>query len=98
LHSLSEKVEDVATYLSNSDNKLVINKLMDMPILKSLWVYRPASKSWMGWAAIILFPIGICGYLVGSNAVKHLRRDVDNILKVDQQLKVMISNNSGDEQ
>ncbi|MDE5820989.1 MAG: LptF/LptG family permease [Paramuribaculum sp.] len=98
LHFLSEKVENLVGYMSNSDDKLVINKLMDIPVLKNLWAYRPAPKKWMGWTAIVLFPIGLIGYLIGRNAVKHLRRDVDNIIKVDQQLLTLITNNSNDEQ
>lgn len=97
LHTLSQQVESVVAYLSNSDNKLVINKLMDIPVLNNLFIYHPAPKQWMGWIAIVVFPIGIMGYLIGRNAVKHLREEVENILKVDQQLNSMIINTSQDE-
>lgn len=97
LHSLSKQEEDFVEYMSNSSDKLVINKLMDLPILKNLWLYRPAPKKWIGWAAIIIFPIGLAGYLIGRNAVKHLRKDAENIIKVDNQLTPLILNTTYNE-
>lgn len=93
LHSLAKTEELTVDYLSNSRDKLVINKLMDLPILRSLWLYRPAPKKWIGCIAIAVFPIGLTGYLIGAKALRSLRKEVETIIKVDKELTTLINRN-----
>lgn len=93
LHSLAKTEELTVDYLSNSRDKLVINKLMDLPILRSLWLYRPAPKKWIGCIAIAVFPIGLTCYLIGAKALRSLRKEVETIIKVDKELTTLINRN-----
>jgi lipopolysaccharide export system permease protein len=93
LHALSQMEEQTVEYLSNSRDKLVINKLMDLPILRSLWLYRPAPKKWMGVAAMVLLPVGFAIYLIGRKSISSLRKEIETIIKVDTELIKLINNN-----
>ncbi len=93
LHSLAKTEELTVDYLSNSRDKLVINKLMDLPILRSLWLYRPVPKKWIGCIAIAVFPIGLTCYLIGAKALRSLRKEVETIIKVDKELTTLINRN-----
>lgn len=90
LRELSAELETVVEYMSNSRNKLVINKLCDYPILRSLWLYHPTGLRWVGWAAIVMFPIGLPIYLVGLKQQSDLRGELQRILKVSGELRELL--------
>lgn len=94
LHSLSKEVETVVEYLSNSRDKMVINRLMDLPIMRSLWLYKPSSYKWIGITCVILFPIGLPIYLLGISSQKHLLNEIKSILKTCDDLEKSINNNN----
>lgn len=79
LHELSAQLEATVDYLSNSHDKMVVVKLMDFPILRSLWLYHPTNYRWSGWIAIVLFPIGLPLYAVGLRMQARLRKEVETI-------------------
>lgn len=82
LRSLSAEEERVVEYLSNSRDKMVILKLMDFPILRSLWLYHPTGLKWVSWGAIVCFPIGVPLWLIGRSVQNHLRIEIESIIKV----------------
>jgi len=86
LRHLSHTLEDTVAYLSNSRDKLVINKLMDFPFLRSLWLYHPTNFSVVSWAAIVIFPVGLPIYFVGRRQLRILRGEVETIVRVSNQL------------
>lgn len=98
LKDLRVKLESVVEYISNSKDKLVINKLMDFPIVRSLWLYHPTNYRPAAWAAIILFPIGLPVYFVGLRQLRILRDEMKKIVSVADQLKPLIENSSENEQ
>lgn len=88
---LSAEVEKTVTYLENSTQVLVVNKLMDMPILRQLFTYCPSrGNKKIGIAAICLFPIGLAGYFIGSMHQKHFKRDIKLVIKVSDELTALI--------
>lgn len=91
LRELSVQMESVVEYLSNSRSKMVINKLMDYPILRSLWLYHPTNYAPLAWCAIVVFPLSFPIYLVGRNQLKKLRAEIESIEKVSIQLQTLIS-------
>ncbi len=97
LRSLRERLEITVEYLSNSKDKLVINKLMDFPILRSLWLYHPTNYKPAAWAAIILFPIGLPVYFIGLRQLRILRDEIKKIISVADQLTPLIENPTYDE-
>ena len=88
---LSAEVEKTVTYLENSTQVLVVNKLMDMPILRQLFTYCPSrGNKKIGIAAICLFPIGLAGYFIGSMHQKHFKRDIKLVIKVSDELTALV--------
>ncbi len=90
LRALIEQLEETVEYISNTREKLVVNKLSDYPILRSLWLYHPTGLKWVAWGAIVLFPIGFPVYLVGVKQQKNLRDELKRVIKVDGELEAII--------
>ncbi|MDE6488229.1 MAG: hypothetical protein K2L46_03020, partial [Paramuribaculum sp.] len=86
LRTLSEELETTIGYISDSRSKLVINKLMDYPILRSLWFYHPTNYRWAAWTAIAVVPFGLTVYLLGLRQLSILRHEVETIITVSDQL------------
>lgn len=91
LKALRAELESVVDYISNSQNKLVINKLMDYPVLRSLWLYHPTNYKWAGWTAIVLFPVGLPVYLFGLRQLGILRKEIERVVAVSEELTELIT-------
>lgn len=90
LRALSEQLEETVAYISDSRSKLVINKLMDFPILRSLWFYHPSNYKWASWAAMVVFPIGLPVYFIGLRQLSILRHGLETIRSVSAQLTELL--------
>lgn len=93
LRELSSTLESTVDYLSNSRSKLVINRLMDFPILRSLWLYHPTGSRIVAWTGIVLFPIGLTIYLIGLRQLGILRNEIRRIADVSTSLISLIQEN-----
>lgn len=94
LRQLSQQLESTVDYLSNSCDPLIINKLMDFPILRSLWLYHPTNYRPLAWAVILLFPIGLPVYLVGLRQLRILRAEIVKIESVSNELTELTNNST----
>lgn len=83
---LSVELEDLVAYLSNSNSQLVINKLMDFPILKSLFLYYPVNNKYLAYVIMILFPIGLPLYYLGTKQQKQLKKEIKSVVGVCDEL------------
>lgn len=90
LRALSEQLEETVAYISDSRSKLVINKLMDFPILRSLWFYHPSNYKWASWVAMVIFPIGLPVYFIGLRQLSILRHELETIRSVSEQLTELL--------
>lgn len=90
LKRLSDRLESTVEYLSNSRKRLVVMKLMDLPVLRSLWLYHPVNYRWVGWTMVALLPLGLPLWLVGLHEQKILRGELKSILKTDAQLRELL--------
>ncbi len=90
LRALSEQLEEIVAYIADSRSKLVINKLMDFPILRSLWFYHPSNYKWARWAAMVIFPIGLPVYFIGLRQLSILRHELETIRSVSAQLTELL--------
>lgn len=98
LRKLQNTTEDIVKYLSNSRDIAVINKVAQLPILRSLWLYHPTNYKPTAWIAIALFPISIPIYLLGLNQLSELRKEINTIVQISDELievarKKQIDNN-----
>ncbi len=87
LKHLSAETESLVAYLSNSRRQLVVNKLMDLPVIRSLFFYQPVSNRKLAYLFILLFPIGLLGYFVGIRQHRQLKREVKTISSVCTELE-----------
>lgn len=94
LHQLMTEVEEVVAYMSNSRDKIVINKLMDYPILRSLWLYHPTNYKWLAYMCTIVFPIGLPVYFIGIKNQKQLKKEVSAIVAVTDEIIKLLNKDS----
>lgn len=90
IHSISANLEHLVDYLSNSSVRVIILKLMELPIMRHLWLYHPSSYRWLSWTFIVLFPIGIPLYLLGLRTQTQLKEDIQHIVTTDNELAVLL--------
>lgn len=91
LGRLSEQLDATVDYLSNSRDKLVINKLGDYPILKNLWIYNPFNRRWMAFAAAIIVPVGLPLWMLGRRLRGDLHEELEKIIGLDKQMESLIN-------
>ncbi len=90
IHSISASLEHLVDYLSNSSVRVIILKLMELPIMRHLWLYRPSDYRWLSWTFIILFPVGVPLYLLGLRSQKQLKEEILHIVTTDNELAVLL--------
>lgn len=91
LLNIADMVNDIADYLSNSRDQMVINKAMDYPIIRNLLTYHPTKYPKVGMALAVLFPIGLPFYLIGIRHQKNLKRDIQLTINVSDQLIAILN-------
>ncbi len=91
LLTLRSDVEQIVDYISNSRSPKVVAMLNELPVLRSLWLYRPASFAWLGWIAMIVFPVGLPVYVAGRRSLRRLDKEIAVIERVAGQLQTMIN-------
>jgi len=88
--SLSEKMENLVEEGRNSDKNLVLNKLMDFPIIEGyLFYFRFNEKT--GTIIGCIFPVSIFFYLFAVYRRKLLIRDIQTIRQTCDELLEIIS-------
>ncbi|MBR5638804.1 MAG: LptF/LptG family permease [Muribaculaceae bacterium] len=97
LDSLSQEIESVVDYLSNSRDQLLLNKAMDFPILRKMLTYHITNYKHVGTALAVLFPIGVPLYLVGTWHQTNLKKEVATASKVCDEITQILNSNQEDE-
>jgi lipopolysaccharide export system permease protein len=93
---ISDELEEIVEELSNSDHILILNKLIDFPIIKGYNLLPEASiKPRVSLAIGLFLPIGIPVYLITVYRRKLLFNDIRTIHKVSEELKDLIANITG---
>ena len=87
---LGVQVDDLVNYTSNSRSQLVVSKLMDYPVLRNLWIYRPVPSEKWGYVLAVLFPVGLLLYWVGSHQQRLLRNEVETMIRTDEELQTLL--------
>lgn len=91
IRDLIAKLESVVDYLSNSGDRLVLNKAMDFPIIRDAVTYGPNLGKSVGLAVAICFPIGLPLYLIGLNGQKTLKSELNALCSVCSQMVDILS-------
>ncbi|MCM1138327.1 MAG: LptF/LptG family permease [Duncaniella sp.] len=91
LHGLRDELESDVEYISYSRKKMVVLKLMDFPIIRSLWFHEPSANKWLSWTMMVLFPLGIPVWLYGRRTQRQLRDELSTVNKVSDELINLIN-------
>ena len=93
VHSVSaigEELDNAVEYLTDCRDKNVINKLFDVPVITSMWIYRPARRRWQTWLAMLLFPLSLPIWLVGLIKQRHLLSDLRTTLTLTATIQSLL--------
>lgn len=90
VNGISEYLDDTVDYLTDSRDRLVVNKLLDFPVLRRLWIYRPTSKRWLGYIFAAILPLSIPIYFIGLRQQRNLKQEIITIGKVANTLITML--------
>lgn len=86
VEQISKLLEKIVDEGSNSDQSLVLNKLMDYPVINAAPPVRFISNKKIALAVGLFFPIGIPIYLFAIYQQKLLLQDIEAILKINDEL------------
>ena len=90
IDEIAEKMELIVEELGNSDQNLILNKLMDYPFVKGYTLLSSNKFEKAGPALGILFPLGIPLYLGALYQRKLLLHDIQTTKRVTSELNEMI--------
>lgn len=96
IHSINAMLEQTVDYMANSRNRVIILKLMELPVMRSLWFYHPTDYKAIGWAFIAIFPVGIPIYLWGTRCQRKLKEELEHIITTDNELIALLEVNTND--
>ena len=80
------KMDGIIEELSNSDQNLVLNKLMDYPVINGYNQTNAKINGKAGLAISLFFPIGFPVYLLATYQRKLLRHDIKMVQKTSYEL------------
>ena len=83
-------LDNLADYLSDSRNKAVVNKLLDLPVISRMWIYRPTTRRWQSILAFVLFPLSIPVWCIGLYKQRHLKTEMRTAQKVLAELEQLL--------
>ena len=83
---LAVKMDGIIEELSNSDQNLVLNKLMDYPVINGYNQINSKINGKAGLAISLFFPIGFPVYLLATYQRKLLRHDIKMVQKTSYEL------------
>lgn len=86
IRDIISKLESAVEYLSNSSDRLVLNKAMDFPIIRDAVTYGPNLGKSIGLALAVFFPVGLPLYLIGLNSQKTLKSELKTLSGVCSQM------------
>lgn len=82
IRDISARLEEDVEFCMDLRNPMAVNKLIDLPVLRVLWAYRPSRKRWLGIALAVIFPVGIPVWLFGLKAQSSLKEEMRRIASV----------------
>jgi lipopolysaccharide export system permease protein len=90
--NISVEIETVVEKLKNSDQNLVLNKTMDLPVVNNYQLANFYITPKVGMFLEIFFPIGIIIYMIAVYRRKLLKQDMRTTTKVCDEIREMIKN------
>jgi len=89
---IAKEMESIIEELSNSDQNLVLNKLMDYPIISGYMKINARINNKPGIAVGMFVPVGVPLYLLAVYQRKLLRHDIEMVKKASEDMADIIDN------
>ena len=89
LYNLVELMEVWIEDLKNSDENLIIGKLMDYPIIQPLRM-DILNVSWVRWICALCLPIGLTIYFIDIYKLRQIRHSLQVSMRVNEELRTEI--------
>ena len=96
VRTVSETLESLVEYISNSKDILVVHRLSDYPILRKLLLYQPFRNQKLGKIAMFAIPLSVPVYLIGINQQKILKQDINKVVNVSKELITLLQKDNND--
>lgn len=87
---LASEMDSIIDELSNSDQNLMLNKLMDYPVISGYNQLNAKINGKTGFAIGLFLPIGLPVYLLATYQRKLLSHDIRVVQKTSQELLEMV--------
>jgi len=91
VNEISSQLDAVVDELSNSDQILILNKLMDYPVMSGYNQMNIKISPVLGLIIAIFFPVGLPVYLLAIYKRKLLRQDIKTVERTSNELLDMIT-------
>lgn len=91
LRRLRDRIEADVEYLSNSRNRSVILKLMDMPVIRVMALLHPGRPRWAGWIEAAVVPLALPLWLYGRRLLREVNHELTTAINVTSQIIDIIS-------
>ena len=95
IRKISGELESTVSYLTDCRNPMAVNKLIDFPVIRQLWLYHPSRRQWLGKVLMILFPVGIPVWLIGIRYQKTLKKDLRKIVSTCAAIEKILEEGQG---
>lgn len=92
---INRQLETIIDELSNSDRILILNRLMDYPILNGYKHHSPFN-AWAGFLAAVIFPVGMPLYLIAMYKRKLLLHELHAVIRINGELTQLINNDNSE--
>ena len=86
IHHIITRLESTISYMTDCKNPIAVNKLIDYPVLRTLWAYHPSHNRWLSRILVMLFPIGIPVWIWELQAQKTLKADIRKVAAVSDSI------------
>ena len=83
---IGETLDNLVDYLTDCRDSMVVNKLVDYPLISKEWIYQPGSIKWVSETGKCLFPIGLPIYLVGIYEQRELKVDLKRVIETTNKI------------
>lgn len=87
---LAQEMESIIEELANSDQNLILNKLMDYPVISGYNQLNANMNGKTGLALGLFLPVGVPIYLLATYQRKLVRHDIQTVQKTSRELIDMI--------
>ena len=84
------QMENVIEILKNSDQNIVLNKIMDFPVINNYGLTNLRISGKMGFVLAVVFPVGGFIYLIATYRRKLLHRDITTTAKICEEIESII--------